>query len=403
MKAVGYVCSYKTDNNEKLEEINYQRIKIHEFCCTFGIELTKIYEEPLESRADYKPSLAKLIYDSAKNDFNKVIIFKTEYLGTEETFVNWVKQQLIKNKVSITLINKTAEKVQSQKIIDPIQKVNKIKSKLKDIPSLPEVVTRVMQLVQDPKSSAAQLSKVISHDPGLTSRVLRLVNSAYYGFPKQISSIQHAIMILGFTTMRGLVLSSSIFKIFAPKADGIILLDYKKFWKHSLITAVASKEISKYLYFQQDDDIFSAAILHDIGKIILDQYDHENYVNVLKVPENERFLENVLTIEEKFCEINHCEIGKIVAESWNLPESLACVIKYHHSPLDAGKHVFLTAIVYLSNIISTIILEDLSLDEKYFNKEVLDYLRIGKDELAEILQKVIQETSSIDDLESFFK
>ncbi len=96
-------------------------------------------------------------------------------------------------------------------------KAERIRLKVRDIPSLPEIVTKVMQLVQDPMSSAFQLGRVISHDPGLTSRVLRLVNSAYYGFPKQISSIQHAITILGFTTMRGLVLSSSIFKYLLQK------------------------------------------------------------------------------------------------------------------------------------------------------------------------------------------
>ena len=161
-------------------------------------------------------------------------------------------------------------------------KINRIKKKVQDIPSLPEIVTKVMELVQDPKSSASQLSKVISHDPGLTSRVLKLVNSAYYGFPKQISSIQHGIMILGFTTMRGLVLSSSIFKIFAPKSDKEMSLDYKKFWKHSLLTAICSRIINTHLRIQEEEDIFSAGILHDIGKVILDQYDHENYIKALR-------------------------------------------------------------------------------------------------------------------------
>lgn len=404
MKAVGYVCSYKFNDTERLSETLLQIEKIRNFCASVGIELVKIYEEPLDSRPDYKPFLARLIYDSAKGTFNKVVIFRSDILGSEESFVTWVKQQLIKNKVTITLIKETtANQPTINKVDETKQKIDRIKQKLRDIPSLPEVVSRVMELVQDPKSSAAQLSKVISHDPGLTSRVLRLVNSAYYGFPKQISSIQHAIMILGFTTMRGLVLSSSIFKIFAPKTDGIIFLDYKKFWKHSLMTAIASKEIAKFLYFQQDDDIFSAAILHDIGKIILDQYDHENYINVLKTPLKDRQMENVIPFEEEFCGVNHCDIGYMVAEAWNLPESIANVVKFHHDPLNAGKFMFLTSIVYIANITSTIIMDELVLDENLFNKEVLDYLRMSTDDLAVVLQKVMEETANIDDLESFFR
>ncbi|MEI7474630.1 MAG: HDOD domain-containing protein [bacterium] len=404
LKAVGYICSYKTNDTEKLYELKIQTDKIKEFCNSIGIELVKVYEEPLESRPDYKPSLARLIYDSSKGGFNKVVILHSENLGSDVEFVNWVKTQLIKNKVTITLIKDTPVSTPIKNTaINPQEKIDRIKLKLRDIPSLPEVVTRVMELVQDPNSSAAQLSRVISHDPGLTSRVLRLVNSAYYGFPKQISSIQHAIMILGFTTMRGLVLSSSIFKIFAQKTDGIVFLDYKKFWKHSLVTAIASKEVAKFLYFQQDDDIFSAAILHDIGKIILDQYDHENYINVLKTPLQNRFLEQVIPVEEEFCGVNHCDVGNMVAETWNLPESISNVVMYHHDPLKAGKFVFLTSMVYIANLISTIIIDDLSLSESFFNKEVLEYLRIDIDDVGIILSKVIEETSNIDDLESFFK
>ena len=129
---------------------------------------------------------------------------------------------------------------------DVQEKINMVLRRVKDIPSLPEVVTKIMELVSNPTSSAAELSKVIAHDPGLTTRVLRLVNSAYYGFPKQISSVQQAIMILGFTTMRGLVLSTSIFKIFTPKDSKTgKTIDYKQFWKHSISVALCARVYSR--------------------------------------------------------------------------------------------------------------------------------------------------------------
>lgn len=403
MKAAGYVNSYRRHEFERNLELKIQKEKIQEFCEKHGFELQKIYEEPIESRPDYKPELMKLINDSSKKEFEKVIVIKFEKLGLDETMRDWVKDELKKYKTEIHSLTESA--VPSLKKEDSLSgtKADRIKSKVRDIPSLPEIVTKVMELVQDPMSSASNLSRIISHDPGLTSRVLRLVNSAYYGFPRQISSIQHAITILGFTTMRGLVLSSSIFKIFSPKNDSSKLLDYKKFWKHSLVAAIASKKINNYLQFNEADDIFSAAILHDIGKIILDQYDHENYILALKEAPVPVFHETVIAAEEKYCEISHQNIGFMIAESWNLPDSISDIIKHHHNPNNSFENRKLTSIVYLGNIFSHLVLDLNIIDIKLFDSQVLDYLGLAEDDLYSINAEIVEEVENIGDFESFFK
>jgi len=401
--AVGYVNSYRLQEVERSLEIKIQKEKIHELCKKHGIELLKFYEEPAESRPDYRPELIKLINDASKKEFEKVIILKFDRFGHDDTMRTWVMGELKKYKIET--ISLTESKVQSETATEAstMSKAERIRLKVRDIPSLPEIVTKVMQIVQDPMSSASQLSMVISHDPGLTSRVLRLVNSAYYGFPKQISSIQHAVTILGFTTMRGLVLSSSIFKIFAPKGDLIKTLDYKKFWKHSLVAAIASKKINNYLKFNEEDDIFSAAILHDIGKIILDQYDHENYIQALHEAENPLFSDKVLEAEEKYCEISHQNMGYMVVYGWNLPESLSDVIRYHHNPFGSLENRKLTSIVYMGNIFSYIALDLNIMDTNLFDREVLEYLGLNEDDLFVINSQIVEEIENVGDLESFFK
>lgn len=403
MKTVGYVNSYRLQEMERSLEIKIQKEKIHEFCKKHGFVLLKIYEEPEESRPDYKPELIKLINDASKKEFEQVITLKFDRFGHDDTMRTWVMSELKKYKVEAHSLAESKIQSQISPEVSAVAKAERIKLKVRDIPSLPEIVTRVMQLVQDPMSSASQLSRIISHDPGLTSRVLRLVNSAYYGFPKQISSIQHAVTILGFTTMRGLVLSSSIFKIFAPKSDLAKTLDYKRFWKHSLVTAIASKKINNYLQLNVEDDIFSAAILHDIGKIILDQYDHENYILALKEAPNPLSSTEVLSAEEKHCEISHQNIGYIVAEWWNLPESMSEIIRHHHNPLSSLENRKLTSIVYLGNIFSHLVLDTNILDINLFSSEVLNYLGLSEDDLFTINAEIAEEIENIGDLESFFK
>ena len=403
MNVVGYVSSFRMNKLDRSLELKIQRDKIEDFCSKHNFNLARIYEESFDSRDDYKPELIKLLNDAHKKDFKKVVVIKLDRFGSDSSIKSWISIELKKQNIEIFSISESQIVKSGATESESYSKVNLIKQKVRDIPSLPEVVIKVMELVQDPKSSAAQLSRVIAHDPGLTSRVLRLVNSAYYGFPKQISSIQHAIMILGFTTMRGLVLSSSIFKIFTPKTDSPINLDYKKFWRHSIITALASKQINSYLMFQEDDDLFSAAILHDIGKIILDQYDHENYVKSLFEAPIAIMSDYTIKAETKNCEITHPEIGYLIADGWNLPESLSEVIKYHHTPLESAINTKMATIVYLGNILAHMLLDEINFDIRLFEEKVLDYLGINGDDILAILPGIIEEVNCMGELESFFK
>ncbi|MGE0201425.1 MAG: HDOD domain-containing protein [Candidatus Melainabacteria bacterium] len=223
--------------------------------------------------------------------------------------------------------------------------------RIRDIPSLPEVVNRIIELLALPNTPASRIAELISYDPGLSSKVLRMVNSAAYGFQRQISSIQHGIMILGFNTVRGLVLSASIFKMFEGQGrdQGI---DHHRFWEHSLGTAMAARKLAARLRLAEADDAFSAGMLHDIGKIVLDVYFRADYQPV--VTAGRRLGEGwhgdgFLQLEENTLGITHAELGYHLASKWKLPLAISEVIRYHHQPELAENCAQLVRLVAVAN------------------------------------------------------
>jgi len=400
MNVVGYIISYKTNAKARELENRLQQEKAEAFCRKHGLLLSEFFVEPEESRLDYHPLLVKLLNKSSSSKFSGIVVYEFERLAEEEDIRNWIIEEFKKYGIQVYSVKESSMEVSFQ---ESEKKSRSIKEKVRDLPSLPEIVTKVTELVQNPKSSAEDLGKVIAHDSGLTSRVLKLVNSAYYGFPKQISCIQHAIMILGFTTIKGLVLSSSIFKIFSSKNNLVNSLDYKHFWKHSLLTAIVSKKLYKELFFEEDENIFSAAILHDIGKLILDQYDHNNYTNVVINAPEQIYANQVLAAEQKYCEVTHPSIGHLVAEGWNLPPVLADVIRYHHDPLKSEEYERITATVYLSNIISQLTLDCGEFSMDVFDEKIVTHIGLDEEDLSAIFLDIQEEASQLEDLESFFK
>lgn len=223
--------------------------------------------------------------------------------------------------------------------------------RIRDLPSLPTVIHKLMTMMQDPNIPASQISELISYDPGLGSRVLRMVNSAAFGFQRHISSIQHGIMILGFNAVRGVVLSASVLKLFEGKSHpgG---LNHEAFWWHSTATALTAKFVSDKLHLAMDD-AFTAGMLHDMGKLVLDVYFTEFYQPVLQCgynhPERCHGVE-FLSREAEMLGTTHAEVGAELAAQWKLPANIADVMRYHHNPEHVvPSHQKLVAAVCLAN------------------------------------------------------
>jgi putative nucleotidyltransferase with HDIG domain len=223
----------------------------------------------------------------------------------------------------------------------------KLIEKIDDLPTLPRTVLRITELVNDPKSSAQDLARIITDDQVLTARLLKLVNSSFYGFPQRISTVTGAIVLLGFDAIRSLLLTTSVFDLFANR-NRQKKQDQERFWDHSLGCAVGAKVIGNHLRHDKIEELFVSGLLHDIGKIVEMMFLPDEFANIVAAVNNENIL--MTTAENKVLGYNHAEVGKLLVEKWNLPVKLVQVIAHHHQPRNAGNFALEAAIVHLADI-----------------------------------------------------
>ena len=202
--------------------------------------------------------------------------------------------------------------------------------KITDLPTLPAMMATITRLMQDPRTSAEELGRAIATDPALVSKVLKLVNSAFYGFPGRISTITQAIVILGFSTIRNVVLTTSVLKAF--NKAGTPAFDVGKFWEHSLLTGAIARSLAVEREANFIEETFIAGLLHDMGRIVLSQKLPAEFEKVLLVKQKAGIPQ--LAAEMSVLKLTHGEIGGWLARKWNLPMPFVEVMRNHHTPLE---------------------------------------------------------------------
>lgn len=210
---------------------------------------------------------------------------------------------------------------------------DEILAKIDELPTLPSIVYELNQIINDPLSAAADVEEVMLNDPALTSRVLKLVNSAYYAIPGGVSNLKRAIVYLGFDTVQQLVLTSSILDTVG--SAGSKGLDLPKFWQHSMGVAMASEVIAVQLKHKSPADLFTAGLLHDLGKVALQMIDPRTLEKAIS-----HAAEKSLSLDEAEKDLGtipHAELGKLLTEKWRLPRKIQVVAQYHHETDPAGR------------------------------------------------------------------
>jgi HD-like signal output (HDOD) protein len=229
---------------------------------------------------------------------------------------------------------------------------------IQQLPTLPIVYLNLQKAMTKSSVSAREISSIVEQDQSLTTKLLRVVNSAYYGFPGRISTLGRTIVLLGFNEVKHVALSISVMKAFqGVNADNGF--DIAQFWRHAIGVAVCSGIFAKRIgpsLCASHEEAFVAGLLHDIGKIVEDQFIHDKFSEVVKSSKDEKI--SIHEAELRVFGFSHEMTGEFLASTWNLPKELCAVCGFHHTPLakKSEKMLFpIISVVHFADIFATVL------------------------------------------------
>lgn len=225
-----------------------------------------------------------------------------------------------------------------------LQRLNKIR----EIPTLPTIVLELNQHLQDPETSIGKVSETIEKDQAMALKILKLVNSAFYGFKSRISDVKNAVVLLGYNAVRNAIVSVSVINAL-PKSLVFQDFEMRDFWKHSLAVAVTSKSIAQKAGAESPDNCFVGGLLHDVGKVIMAQYLQDLFVKVWARMQKEYLPFHAA--EQQELPVDHCTIGAHLAGRWQLPRGLIDAISWHHAFQPQISNAGFVKIIYLADIL----------------------------------------------------
>lgn len=221
------------------------------------------------------------------------------------------------------------------------QEIRRRLREIQSLPTLPPIAAKLNKMVEDEDVTANQLGNVIERDQVLTSKLLKMVNSSFYGFPQRISTVANAIVLLGINVIKTLIVTSSIFEMMQASDVGL--------WEHSLGCATIASLIAKKKGLKNPEEVSTAALLHDLGKVVVRAELPSEYEELLAFVEKKGVA--MREAEEELLGVSHSEIGGWLVHQWNLPDRLVLPITWHHRPEEAPDHREVTAILHFSDIL----------------------------------------------------
>jgi putative nucleotidyltransferase with HDIG domain len=267
-------------------------------------------------------------------------------------------------------------------------------ARVEDLPTLPRTVLRITEMVNDPRASARDLSRIITDDQVLTARLLKLVNSSFYGFPQRVATVTGAIVLIGFDAIRNLLLTTSVFDLF-PSRTAKSRRHQEALWDHSLGCAVGAKAIGEVLRHEKLEELFVAGLLHDIGKIVEMARLPDEFARITVRAREGRMLISEAEMEILGC--THAEIGRLLLDRWKLPVKLMNTIAFHHAPLAAGGFALETSIVHLADILARALQLGSGGDDRVppLDTSAWELLRLKTSSLEPIMSTMLEEFEDI--------
>jgi HD-like signal output (HDOD) protein len=260
------------------------------------------------------------------------------------------------------------------------------------MPSLSITVSKILEVTKNPQVTAKDLNKVISLDPVLVGKVLKLVNSAYYGLSNKVTSLVTAIIMLGINTIKNLALSTAVLGNMR-KGSSFKTLNVDGFWRHSIGVGATSKLIATKIGIpaNRTEEYFIGGLLHDIGKIPLNVIFEEEYLRAIQQADMHK--SQLIEMEKELIGITHCEVGKMIGEKWRLTDETYECILYHHDPNMASEKNFkLVSSVYIANIYCN--LNEVGFSGNRYTKKIEDYLLSSVGVTEEYLDEIFESISA---------
>ncbi len=246
-------------------------------------------------------------------------------------------------------------------------------AKMKSFPSMSGIAAKVLKLLDDPDSSAAQVEQLLKQDPSLTANLLKLTNSAYFGIPSKVGSVRHAIAMLGWKRLSKLVMAACVSAITDRQIPGYDLPP-GVLWQHSVAVSVTAEGLMRELKVAETDEIFTAALLHDLGKLILGGFVEKELDEIQEVAARGIPFQMA---EKEVLGTDHAEIGALMLESWSFPPKLVSAVRWHHDPDSAPETSSMTDIVHVANVLCLMIGIGIGVEGLHYEPSVSATKRLG--------------------------
>ncbi len=228
-------------------------------------------------------------------------------------------------------------------------KVDRILRSVDRLPTLPTIYTKLTKLLQSPNATAPMIGKVIAEDQAIAVKVLRIVNSAFYGLPNKIGNLKHAVVILGLNQIKNLVLATSTLQVF-QKLESSHSFNMQKFWEHSIGCAVSARVLAETASLRNPDDVFSGGLLHDIGKLVHAVYLSEEFSDI--IADVEETGAPMIESEERILGCDHTYTGRELGTKWGLSQGTIDMIAHHHLSDPSAELTKEIAAIHVGNIFS---------------------------------------------------
>jgi len=219
--------------------------------------------------------------------------------------------------------------------------LRRLVEKIQSLPTLPGIVTRIAAMLSNPETTANEVGKEIERDQVLSAKVLKLVNSGFYGFSQPISTIPHAMVLLGFEVVKTLVLSTSVLDMMSRSMAGL--------WQHSLACARTCGIVARHLDMDDPEEVSVTGLLHDLGKVVIEEHLKEEFADVMARVEGQNAL--FYEAEQEVIGVTHASIGAWLLQKWQLPSKLVEPIMHHHDFHPVRPHADRTAVVHIADIL----------------------------------------------------